>query len=238
MTIDRTRKEQMKLAKVPLLLTLAIIALLAGCGGGGGGSTSTLSTTASGGATTQPSTAQPKKKGGGKPQSTKPQQPNGSAPTASAPLPNQGTRAVAPGVPTAKGGDNSIQAYGVEADSAERVQLATIAKGYLDAQAAGRWAAACSYLDSKLRSNLASLAASSPASVGRGCAGGIATLLSTATPAALQSAARIHVLSLRVKGDQAFVIYRDGAGKPFNLPLIRQRGDWRLSATLGVALVL
>ena len=66
-------------------------------------------------------------------------EPTGSAPTGSGSLPNEGTRRVAPGVPTAKGGDNSIQEFGVEGPADDRVQAAVVFQAYLNARLAGDW---------------------------------------------------------------------------------------------------
>lgn len=54
----------------------------------------------------------------------------------------------------------------------------------------------------------------------------------------LRSGARIHVLSMRVKEPQAFVIYRNGAGKAYNLPLRREGGQWKINTIAGIALAL
>lgn len=152
------------------------------------------------------------------------------------PLPNQGSAAVAAGVPTVKGGDNSIQTYGVEADSRERARVAVIARSYLKAQASGRWGAACDRLIALLHRRLKMLAGGAKSLRGQGCAGAMAAVVGRASPAELRQSAQIHVLSLRVRGKQAFVIYRDGSGHPFNLPLVRENGEWKLSALAGIGL--
>jgi hypothetical protein len=230
----------MRLKTAPILLTLTPLALLAGCGGGGGSTSTstTISTTTT--TTTQRSAAkpEPEQQSAGDSKGSTSQPASGSVPTDPNPLPNQGTKAVAPGVPTAKGGDNSIQTFGVEADTAERAQVASLLNAYLHAEAAGRWGAACAHLASMLQQKFATLGNSSPASLGKGCAGGIGTLFSKAPKAILHSVVPIHVLSLRVSEPRAFVIYRNGAGKAYNLPLIREGGRWRIAAPLGIELVL
>lgn len=226
---------------VRALLAIAIVALvLVGCGGGSS-STSTLSSSSASGspgpAAAPPEAAQePKPKDEQNAAASKPK--SQGALTDPGPLPNQGTEVVAPGVPTAKGGDNSIQRYGLEADSRERQQVASIAKGYLDAQAAGRWAEACADLFFPIRKNLEKLASSAQPLAGKGCAGAMAAIVGKRPSAERQEAADIHVLSLRVNGTQAFVIYRDGAGRPSNLPLVRDGGEWKVSALAGIGLVL
>ncbi len=156
-----------------------------------------------------------------------------SAPTDGAALPNEGTKAVAPGVPTSNGGDNSIQAFGVESDSAERVRAATTAASYLRALADGRWAEACSDFSAATRSRLGRFAQQ-----GEGCAGAMGTFAGQLPRSALLSAAKIHVLSMRVQGDHAFLIYRDGEGTASELPLARNGGEWKVAAISAAALTL
>jgi hypothetical protein len=228
----------MKPTKTPLFLLVPfLLALLAGCGAEGD-STSTASTSQSA-ATEANAAPRPKPaKGGAEEPSAKSRRSSQQGLTDPNPLPNEGAAAVAPSVPTAKGGDNSIQSYGLEADSAERVAVARLVKGYLGAEAAGRWAAACADLSVVIRSKFRKAAEATPNLKAKGCADTFAALLAKTPRRTLRDGAQIHVLSLRVKDTQAFIIYRDASGKPFNLPLRREGGEWKVSAPLGIELVL
>jgi len=246
----------MRPAKAPLLLlALGLFALPAGCGGG------STSSTASTAATAQVSAAKPKprpeqsQKSGGKPQGAKPKprpeqrQSGGKSQAAKSqkagdavltdpePLPNQGTAAVAPGVPTVKGGDDSIQTYGVEAQSAERVKAARLVKAYLGAQAAGHWASACADLSAVILKKLELATRGAPRIHASGCPGALAALISKTPPAIRRRAAQIRVLSLRVEGARAFIIYRDGEGRPYNLLLNREGAEWKIGSLAGIELV-
>jgi hypothetical protein len=228
--------------RATLALAACLCLLSVGCGGGGS-STSTSTTTQT--STTAKSAPKPKPKPEEKKKHKQQKEPSpvpkpsqGPAPTDPSPLPNQGTKAVAPGVPTSHGGDNSIQTYGVESESAERQDAALIVQSYLQAQAEGRWSEACSYLDAKVRSGLEELARKAKGKGIEGCAGAMAALLPKVPEGALQKAAEIQVLSFRTQGDQGFVVYRDGTGKPFNLPMNLEGGRWRIGALAGVSLVL
>lgn len=223
-----------------IIVAIAILAF-AGCGGGGSSSSSSSTAATSTTASTGTSAAPRPRRGQGpaeKKNPPPPPKPKDPAPTAPHPLPNQGTKVVAPGVPTVHGGDNSIQRYGVESQSSEREEAALIAQAYLKAQAAGRWSEACAYLNAKTRSGFEALAEKAQSPSAKGCAGAMATLFAKVPQAALQSAAEIHVISFRVEGDQAFVVYRDGTGKPFNLPMNREGEEWRVGALDGIGLVL
>ena len=55
---------------------------------------------------------------------------------------------------------------------------------------------------------------------------------------ALRTAADIRVLSMRVEGGQAFLIYRDGEGLPSSVPMNEEGGAWKVAAIAGSALFL
>jgi hypothetical protein len=158
------------------------------------------------------------------------------APTSSASLSNEGTKAVAPGIPISRGGDNSVQEYGVEATSAERVQAASFAKAYLDARAARRWAEACAYLASSTRIKLVAFAGKLIGSA-EGCASAMQALSAGVPDAARRGAAQIRVFSLRVKGERALLIYQDGDGTMSVLPMVGDGGEWMVAALTGAPLV-
>jgi hypothetical protein len=234
------------------LVLLAGLLALAGCGGGSSGTSTTAEQVSTSAGDTSSDTAQ-RSSAPARPERRRQHEPaaepvgqegraeKASKPVASTdpdPLPNQGSDAVAPGVPTVKGGDNSIQAYGVEAESAQRIAATRLVGSYLAAQAAGEWEAACAQLSVVAQEQLAIAAQKSPRVKDKGCAGGMAVVVETVPRAQRESAARIHVLSYRVKGPQAFLIYRDGAGGAFNMPLRREGGEWRIASLAGLELVL
>lgn len=148
-----------------------------------------------------------------------------------------GSRAAARGVPLAKGGDNSIQTYGVEAPRADRARATAVAKAYLGARANRDWGKACSYLVTLMRAKLAQLAKYSKGRAA-GCAGAMESFAAQTPKAELRAAADIEALSLRVKGPQGFLIYRDDKGEPYDLSLNLLGGDWKVAALTGIPLAL
>ena len=115
--------------RIPTLL-IAIAALaLAGCGGG---DDKTIATSSS-----SPTTAQ--QGGGDSGQGGSGQQGSGGGreplDTSSLPEPEEGSEKAAPGVPVSKGGDNSIQTWGLEASADERAEVTAILQAFLDARA-------------------------------------------------------------------------------------------------------
>lgn len=216
---------------------LALVAALALAGCGGSSSTSsTQSSAPTPTVATQPKSAEGQE-AGSHARRVVPHESSRPAPTDPDPLSNEGSSAPAPGVPTAKGGDNSIQTYGLEASSSERVEVASLVQAYLGAQAAGHWSEACSLLSTRIRRNLEAL--------GRrvkdhalGCEKTMAALTARVPRATLHRAAEIHVLSLRARGARAFAIYRDGTERPCKLPLVREGGSWKVAAVAGSPLAL
>lgn len=151
-------------------------------------------------------------------------------------LPNEGSKAVAPGVPTAKGGDNSIQRFGIEAPSSDRVQAAKTLQTYLDARASREWTVACSYLSASVKASLRRLSRQAPAEL-KGC-GPAMSALSSVAASALRIAAEINVLSMRVEGPRSYLLYRNGEGTPIAIPMAREGDEWKVAALDGSPLIL
>lgn len=238
---------------------ILVAALLAGCGDNGGDATTNVSTgegtSRSTGADTTEGDKQASDKqakasegthesdssgegGAGGSESNAPKV-SGPAPTPHGPLPNEGTKKVAPGVPTAKGGDNSIQEFGVEASSSERIEATRVIKDYLDARAAGDWTRACARISFGLREEFLRFG---EASTQRGqppsCEDALQDLTVEVPERALRIAADIRVLSMRAKGSSALLIYRNGENTPFSFPVAREGGEWKVAALDGSPLVL
>jgi hypothetical protein len=166
-----------------------------------------------------------------------PKQPRGISPADSSPLPNEGTEAVAPGVPTVKHGDNSIQSYGTESASDERVQAATTVKAYLDAQIAGRWSEACNYLAATIQTHLEVLLKQASKSQQQGCPAAMEALVGPIPKGPLRTIAEIHVLSMRVEDDRGFLIFDDGEAKSDEIPMQREAGQWKVRALVAKDLI-
>lgn len=215
-------------------------AILAGCGGG---SDETTSTAATSGGSDQGATAQekpqPGKSNSGQGGSAKKEKKKSEAPASSGQPPSdRGSSAATPGVPTAKGGDNSIQEFGAESAGGERAQAAATAEAYFEARAAGRWAAACADLAAPIRKQIGAFAGRAQGSGSAACPTAMRALTEGAPPAALRAAARIEVLSLRREGSRAFLIYRDGEDVPSQVPMAREGGEWKVAAIAGSPLIL
>lgn len=226
---------------LPALPCIAAL-LLFGCGGGGDEGSSTTS------GTTEPTTttAQPREGpgqgrangGGGSSEEPTRATNEGSSsqrtatvrvpPISSAPV--EGSTRPAPGVKTVKGGDNSVQEYGVESSEAERTQAATALQGYLNARAEGDWRRVCSYLARKPIQQLEESVR--PQGEGEGSSG-CAETMQTFGRGTSESSAITEVLSLRgggdVPGDPSYLIYTAPPGQTlFSMPMYLEGGEWKV----------
>jgi hypothetical protein len=136
-----------------------------------------------------------------------------------------------------KGGDNSVQEFGEEADSEEFAAAAAALHNFLDARAEGNWAAACRYMASSVIESFEKLTARAKGLEDTSCSGVLEKLIN---PAAAQSmeeeAAKADVRSLRIEGERAFVIYTGIDATVLAMPMANEDGDWKVSSLSGVPL--
>lgn len=173
-----------------------------GCGGGSGADTATTTTQAS--------------------------REDDSPEPAGRPAPVEGSKRAAPGVPTSKGGDNSIQAWGVEASEPEREELTAILQAFYDARADADWAKACTYLAADQEAEFAAFVKGK--SGNSACAAAMRKLAPEVPQSAFEKEARIgRALSLRVGKGNAFLIYtRPGERKVFANAFADEGGTWKV----------
>ena len=166
-----------------------------------------------------------------------PQQPSGPAPTTGGSLPNEGTKAVAPGVPTKKGADNSVQSFGVEAPGGARIDAALVGQAYLAALVARSWSEACGYLSRKTRGKVIAVGALFGGKRGRRLPLGGAGVGHRGAAGVDPSGSDIDVLSFRVRGSDGFLIYRDATGDSQYLLMARTGSAWDVAALGGKPLI-
>lgn len=136
-----------------------------------------------------------------------------------------------------KGGDNSVQEFGAEADASEFAAAATALHNFLDARAAKDWGAACEYLAKSVAASLEKLAAQAKQVEDTSC-GGILEKLTN--PDAMQlleeEAEKADVRSLRVEGAQAFVLYTGLDDTVLAMPMNDEGGSWKVASLAGTPL--
>ncbi len=129
-----------------------------------------------------------------------------------------------------KGGDNSVQEFGVEADAAERDAAAAALHDFLDARAEGNWAAACDYLSKSTLESFEKLAAQTKEAGATGCEATLRELTNPSARRAMKAeAAEADVGSLRIEGERAFVIYT-AERTVFAMPVANQGGVWKVAS--------
>jgi hypothetical protein len=233
-----------QLRKLTLLVVLPFALLLAACGSGGS-SSSSVATTSS--ATPQPRAASAPRSGGErKPDSG-----------ATGSKPPQSGRSEAPPTPEpafeprphhdsgggskqfeAKGGDNSIEEYGSETSGSEFDEAARAFHDFLDARAAGAWAAACKRMASAVTEGLIRQLGSAEGGGKPTCATVLADLSTGVPRAALREEAdQADVAALRVEGDRGFLLFRGVEGEAFFVPMLREDGQWKVAAIAPSALL-
>jgi hypothetical protein len=136
-----------------------------------------------------------------------------------------------------KGGDNSVQEFGEEADSSEFSAAAVALHDFLDARAEGNWAAACNYMSKDVVKSFEQLASQAKQGEVTTCA---EILKSITNPAAKQSieaeAEKANVGSLRTEGERSFVIYTGLEGTVLAMPMANEGGDWKVASLAGTPL--
>jgi hypothetical protein len=136
-----------------------------------------------------------------------------------------------------KGGDNSIQEFGAEADTSEFDEAAAAAHNFIDARAEGDWGAACDYMAKSILESFEKLAARAEQLNNRSCAGLLEALTNPAAKGALKTeAAQADVRSLRIEGERAFVIYTANGGTVYAMPMANEDGDWKVASLAGTPL--
>lgn len=133
-----------------------------------------------------------------------------------------------------KGGDNSIQEFGIEAPEADFDAAAIALHGFLDARAAGAWRDTCSYMSTAVGASLIQLSGHSR---GASCPDALASLATDLPPAALREAAVAEAAALRVEGDRAFLLFQGARGTAYFMPMAREGGTWKVAAVAPSALL-
>lgn len=134
-----------------------------------------------------------------------------------------------------KGGDNSIQEFGEEADESEFEEAATALHNFLDARAEGNWAAVCEYMSSSQIKSFEQLAQRIDDGEALSCA---ETLERMTNPAAQQElteeAKQADVRSLRYEGERGFIIYTGLDETVIAIAMENENGRWKVAGLAGV----
>jgi hypothetical protein len=135
-----------------------------------------------------------------------------------------------------KGGDNSIQEFGDEGDESELQEAAETVHSFFVARATGDWARACSYLSKQLQEQLEQLAESSTTLENKGCPSFLQAFTGHLSAKEWRAITTIDAGSLRLDGEQGFLIYFGTGHAAFAMPLEQEDGGFKVGALAGDAL--
>jgi hypothetical protein len=137
-----------------------------------------------------------------------------------------------------KGGDNSIQEFGGEADTSELDAAAAVLHDFLDARAAGDWTAACKYMSKRVIESFNNEITSQSKPGGKlGCATVLEALINPAAKQSMKAeAAQADVRSLRIEGEHAFAIYTAVGNTALAMPMENEAGAWKVASIAGTPL--
>jgi len=228
-----------------LAIAIFAAATLAACGGSDSSSTSTASTTSSasteaasqgGDRTGSTETSAAKKKQGSGQQ--KSQQDNGGGKAGASGDAGRSDYTAKPlqvsGGGSApfltKGGDNSIQEYGEEASESELTEAAEVLYAFLVARADEDWSRICSYLTKEQVQKFAQLSSQSPQLKDGGCPAVVEALAAEPLPTAIKrELTEVDAASLRIEGDEAFLIYNGPNNTGYFMRMVNEDGTWKVA---------
>ena len=124
--------------------------------------------------------------------------------------------------------EESIEGFGEEAAGSEREEVEGAFHGYLGAIAEGDEEAACSYLGARVSESLEQLAAKAKKSPS--CPQLLEVLLSPEADQIAKAQVEGRVTKIRVKGDSAFVVFHAPGARLYQLTLVKEGGEWKVSS--------
>jgi hypothetical protein len=129
-----------------------------------------------------------------------------------------------------------LATYGSEAPPDERAAIVAALQSYLAALADGNWGQACAQLNDPLKTRLSAMFAHAKQFHGGGCVQVVGALFGRAPAPARRAQALTQVLSVRVKGNQAFVLYQSAQPTHDAISMLRVANAWKVGALVGSSL--
>jgi hypothetical protein len=135
-----------------------------------------------------------------------------------------------------KGGDNSIQEFGDEADESELREAAEVVHGFYVSRAAEEWEKACSYLAKSNNEQLEQLVSQASKSKQTDCPTALEAFTQPLPLAVEREITVVDAGSLRHEGEQGFLIYFGADRVKYSMPLRDEGGTWKVTALSGASL--
>lgn len=125
----------------------------------------------------------------------------------------------------------SIEGFGKEAEGSERAELLAIFHGYLDALAGEEHEQVCAYVSQLVRKTLFEQF-TRPGQGSRECPQTVERLLSPEAAAIAKEQEQGQIHKVRTDGESAFVVFKAPGARLYQLNLIREGEEWKLSILL------
>lgn len=129
-----------------------------------------------------------------------------------------------------KGGDNSIQDYGEEADGSELDAAEAALTAYFDARAQDDWDEQCEDLAETAVKPLEQLAAGSAQLKGKGCPALVEALTAGVPAASRANPMTSGLASLRREDERGFALFHGPKGVDYFIPMVEEDGEWKVAA--------
>ncbi len=134
-----------------------------------------------------------------------------------------------------KGGDNTAQEFGTEANASEFGEGATNLHNFLDARAERNWSAACTFIAQKLINSLEKF--ESEYEQNPTCAAGLKRSTNPKTMGELRAeAAQADAFSLRVENGEGFLIYMAAPHYVRVMPMYQDERRWKPAGLTAISL--
>lgn len=186
------------------LASLALAALLAGCGGGSHATNVGTSATAN---------------------ST-----GASAPTASATTPSAPTTSTSPSSSSPQTATNPVT-YGHLANASEQAAVTHVVSAYYAALASGHEATACGLLTARIQRLLQRSIKRTPLLHGKGCVGAFKLIFGHRGASAISPT--VSVTGFRVQGDRGYALFSTQSIPSAQIRVEREHGTWKIGSLIG-----
>lgn len=134
-----------------------------------------------------------------------------------------------------EGGEKSIEEFGSEAEGSEEEAIVSAEQAYLSAIADKDFSEACSFLSASATRSLEQFVV--PRLKAKGCPAILPKLLSSTAPAVARPQAEGEIKRVRIKGDQAFVIFHAPGARLYVFTMLREADGWKATTIAASILV-
>jgi len=125
-----------------------------------------------------------------------------------------------------------IAEFGEEATPEDAGAATDAVRGYLIAQSNRDWETACQNLSRQAQEGLRQ-SAPDPQLAKQGCSAILAEVFPSLGVSEQAAAAPKRITSVRVEGDQGYVLYRIEGNRPLYMPVTKEGGTWKVVALAG-----